>query len=222
MIDVRLRLFIPSRAVNVPLPLAGEVGFDGDNRGFSYDEGTSRAELWVDVDNSPFTQSPITVKRRAFGESRWYTKDKLVDVFGKPFWWKSIRRDPFLNTEALPDGIATAPVTNETLNVTGRLEPADAFGLTKNVRITFQVFGKNPLEALAPAIDTRLELLIAATGLPAFTYSIVGTHDAFPAYELYLQKRLVYSFDPVAARTNPLNLADVNGIPVNIPPTVFL
>jgi hypothetical protein len=222
MIDARLRLFIPSRAVVVPLPVVGDAGFDGDNRGFSYADGTSRAELWVDIDNSPFTQTPISVKQRAFGESRWYIKDKLEDVVGKPFWWKNIRKDPFLQIEALPDGVATAPVTDETLFVSGRIEAADLFGLTKNVRVTFRVAGTNPLEALAPAIDCHLELLIAATGLPAFTYSVVGSHDAFPAYELYLQQRLVYFFDPVQAGTSPLSLGGIDVVQVSILPTLFV
>jgi hypothetical protein len=58
MIDARLRLFIPPRAVSVPLPVAGDVGFDGNNRSFSYGEGTARAEVWIDVDHSPATVAP--------------------------------------------------------------------------------------------------------------------------------------------------------------------
>lgn len=222
MIDARLRLFIPSRAVKVPLPIVGEVGFDGDGRGFSYGDGTARAELWVDIDHSPTTTTPITVKRRAFGESRWYTKDKLVDVPGKPFWWQEIRKDPFLGVEAVPNGIATAVVSDLTLQVTGRVESADPFGLIKTVRVTFRVNGTNPLEPLAPAIDCRLDLVVAATGVPAFTYSVTGSHDGFPAYELYLQQRLIHSFDPVQAGTSPLSLGDPNGVQVNIPLTVFV
>ncbi|HET6484283.1 MAG TPA: DUF3238 domain-containing protein [Actinoplanes sp.] len=205
----------------LPLPIVGDIGFDGDNREFSYGDGSSRAELWVDIDHSPTTTNPVTVKRKAFGESRWYTKDKLVDVLGKPFWWKEVRKDPFLGIEAPPDGVATAVVSDLTLRVTGQVEAADPFGLIKNVRVTFQVNGTNPLEPLAPAIDCRLDLLIAATGVPAFTYSLVGSHDGFPAYELYLQQRLVYSFNPVQAGTSPLSLGDPSGVPVNVPLTVF-
>lgn len=222
MIDARLRLFIPSRAVSVPLPVVGDIGFDGDNRGFNFGEGTARADLWVEIDDSPTTITPIHVKRRSFGESRWYTRDKLVDVVGRPFWWKEIQRNPLLGTEALPNGIATAVVTDRTLNVTGRLEPADPFGLIKNIRVSFRVNGTNPLEELAPAIDCQLDLVVSATGVPAFTYSLTGTHDGFPAYELYLQQRLVYSFDPVAEGTSPLSLGDPNSVQVAIPLTVFV
>jgi hypothetical protein len=222
MIDVKLRVFIPSRAVLVPLPVAGDIGFDGDNRDFSYDEGTSRAELWVDVDNSPLAASPVTVKRREFGESRWYVKDKLVDVWGKPFWWKAVRRNPFLQIEDSPDGIATAVVTGSSLSVTGAIESSDPFGLIKNAHITFRVNAAVPFEVLAPAIDCRFDILMSATGLPAFAYSVTGFHDGFPAYELYLQQRRVYAFHPVQAGTSPLNLAPGREVQVNIPLTAFV
>lgn len=222
MIDVKLRIFIPSRAVLVPLPAVDTIGFDGDNRGFSYDQGTSRAELWVDVDNSPYAANPVMIKRRAFGESRYYVREKVVDVVGKPFWWKAIRRNPFLQTEDLPNGAATALVTDESLNVTGAIEPADPLGLLKNVRVTFRVNGALPLSAVAPAIDCQLDVLLGATGLPATTFSVTGYHDGFPAYELYIQQRLVYSFDPEQAGTSPLNLAPGGEVRVNVPTTVFV
>jgi hypothetical protein len=127
MIDVRLRVFIPSRAVAIPGP-PGATGFDGDNRSFSVEEGTSRADLWVDVDNSPLTINPITIKRRTFGQTASYSLDKIQDVLGKPFWWKEIKRLPFFNTEMAPDAVATADVTDSSLSVHGDLE-ADPFGL---------------------------------------------------------------------------------------------
>jgi hypothetical protein len=119
MIDVKLRLFIPSRAVIVPLPLIGDVGFDGDDRTFGYAGGSSRAELWIDADNSPFTQSPVTVKARGFGESKMYARHKLESVAGRPFWWMNVKRDPFLHIEESADRVATAPLTDQSLRVSG-------------------------------------------------------------------------------------------------------
>jgi hypothetical protein len=219
MIDVRLRVFIPSRAVSIPMgPLS--VGFDGDNRTFGFDQGTSRAELWVDVDNSPFTTKPITVMRRSFGQSARYSMDKIQDVTGKPFWWKKVKRLPLLNVEISPDAIATAEVTEDTLTVHGTLE-AGAFGIIPQVRVKFHIVGTNPLEALAPPINCDLDVLIAATGMPLPAYSVTGSHDGFPAYELYIAQRRVYSFDPVAAGTSPMNLALMGDQVVNIPTTIM-
>lgn len=221
MVDVRLRVFIPSRAVAIPGP-PGSTGFDGDNRSFSLDQGTSRAELWVDVDNSPLAAAPITIKRRSFGQTARYSLDKIQDVPGKPFWWKEIKRLPFLDTELAPDAVATAEVTESTLSVHGGLEP-DPFGLVPRIRTAFHVAGGNPLEPLAPPINCDLDVFLSATGgTPLLTYSVSGSHDGFPAYELYIAGRLIYSFDPVAAGTSPLNLALVGDVVVNVPPTAFI
>jgi hypothetical protein len=153
MIDVRLRVFIPARAVSLPIgPLGtvGPVGYDGDNRGFSFDQGTSRAEI----------------------------------------------------------------------SAGGTLEPGP-FGLIPNVVARFHLNGVNPLEPLAPAINADLAVVVSATGTSLTSYSISGSHDGFPAYEIYIAQRLVYSFDPVAAGTNPLNLAVQDQV-VNVPITALL
>lgn len=222
MIDIRLRVFIPARAVSIPLGPLGPVGiagFDGDNRSFSFDQGTSRAEIWLDVDNSPLSAAPVAIKRLAFGQSARYDAAKIEDVPGKPFWWKSVRRDPFLQTEASPDAVDTAVVNPDTLSASGAIE-LGPFGLIPNVHVHFHLNGVNPLEPLAPAINADLDVLVSATGTPALSYSITGAHDGFPAYELYIAQRLVYSFDPVAAGTNPLNLTVQDRI-VNVPFTAM-
>jgi hypothetical protein len=219
MVDVRLRVFIPARAVFLPAgPLSS--GFGGDNRGFSVDQGTSRADVFVDVDNTPTTTRPITINRLGFGESTRYSVDKIQDVPGKPAWWKEIRRDPFLHLEVAPDARATEQVSGSTLSVQGSLEPG-LFGLVPNVRVKFHLAGTNPLEPLAPPINCDLDLLISATG-PLISYSLSGSHDGFPAYELYVSNRRIYEFDPVAAGTTPLSLIAIGDIPVNIPVTALI
>ena len=221
MIDLRLRLFIPSPAVAVAMGIPGMTGFGGDNRSFSFDQGTSRAEIFVDVDNSPLTQNPITIKRLAFGQSTSYSMHKLEDVIGKPFWWKNIKRDPFLQLQAPPDAMTTAHLNDSALSVRANLEPG-LFGLVPNVKVKFHVSGTNPLEPLAPPINCDLDVSISATGVPLVSYSVTGAHDGFPAYELYLAQRLIYSFDPVTAGTSPLNLVAHGDISVNIPPTALV
>lgn len=221
MIDVKLRLFIPSRAILIGAPLVGDVGYDGDNRGFSFDQGTARAELWVDVDNSPLAPSPMSVKRKAFGQSAMYVKDKLEGVAGKPFWWKNIKRNPFLQTEEVPDRLLTAEVSERTLRASARLE-ATPIPVISNVRLSLHVDGANPFEPLAPPFNCDIDVLISATATKLFTFSITGSHDAFPAYELYIEQRLVYSHDPVETGGSPLDLFPIGGVAVNVPPAVFV
>lgn len=221
MIDVRLRLFIPSRAIGLPMGPFGSA-FDGDNRGFSYDQGTSRAEIWIDVNDTPGAQNVVErVKHIGFGQSARYSVDKVVDVPGKPFWWKDLRRDPFLHLDPQPDAVATAEVRPDTLSVEGVVE-TDAFGLTSNAVLKLRVRGTNPLEPLAPPFDCSLDVRILRTGFPGCTYSVSGSHDGFPAYELYLRGRLVYSHDPVLSGSSPLALFQDGGVAVNIPMTVML
>ncbi len=219
MIDAKLRLFIPSRAIALPVPLAS--AFDGDGRGFSYDEGTARAEIWVDIDNTPNPAQAITVKNIAFGRTARYPVDAVTDVGGKPFWWKDLKRDPFLQLEPAPEAEETLGVTPDTLSVTGRYDPG-VFGLTPQVNVRFHVVGANPLEPLAPPFNCDLDLVVSATPLPAFSYSLKGSHDGFPCYEFYLNRRLVYSYDPVAAGSTPFALFAIGGIPVDVAPTLFL
>ena len=219
-IDVKLRIFIPSRAVLIALPVAGEVGFDGDNRGFSYDSGTSRAELWVDGIYSD-QSNPIRIKRRAFGESKYYVKSKIVDVPGKPFWWKAVRMLPLLpDLEEAYDGVSTAVVTDANLRVTGGFE-LPPLGLVPVLRISFLVNATNPLEALAPAIDCELNLFLMQSSEGHITFSLKGEHDGFPAYELYVNRQRLYSYDPVAAGKSPLALAPPTDVMVDIAPTLL-
>jgi len=220
MIDPRVGLFVPSRAIYLLMePL--NTGFDGDNRDFSFDAGTSRAEISVDVDHSPFGQTFIAAeKTEAFGQTARYSIDKIADVPGKPFFWKAVRRVPFLDIEVEADARATAPVSADTLAVSAKAT-ADAFSLLSFVVVSLHVKDTNPLEPLAPPFYLTLDVKISRTGLPGYTYSLTGSHDAFPAYELYLALRIVYKPDPVSFGSSPLSLFEQGGIIVNVPPTVM-
>ena len=92
---VKLRVFIPSDTVRYPT-LPTFPAFGGDNRGFAFDTGTSRAELAVDVqgpfetpficDKSYFSQIEISATA-SFGESTRYRPEDVEHVPGKPKWW---------------------------------------------------------------------------------------------------------------------------------------
>lgn len=218
-IDIKLRMFIPSRIAYISyLPLANEVGYGGDNRTFSYEEGSSRAELWADGNFDTIPNQPITVKRKAFGKSTMYHKHKLVDVWGKPSWWRDVKKTPFLDVEEPPDDTGTATVTDESIRLTGRME-ASIFGLTSVLHVNFFIQGKLPLDLLAPAFNCDLNLFLTRT--PGISFMIQGMHDGFPAYELYLNRRLIYHYDPVSAGVGPEKLMPPMDVNVNVPLTVF-
>ncbi len=70
--------------------------------------------------------------------------------------------------------------------------------IARNItKVTLRGNAKNPLLILGagPGISWEIMVTIDATGsIPKYT--IEGEHDGFPAYELYLNKQLVYKFWP--------------------------
>jgi hypothetical protein len=88
--------------------------------------------------------------------------------------------------------------------------------------LTFHIDAANPLEPLAPPINCDLDVLLTATGTKLFSFSVTGAHDGFPAYEMYIEQRLVYSYDPVAAGTDPSALFPFGTVTVNMPPAAFI
>jgi hypothetical protein len=71
-------------------------------------------------------------------------------------------------------------------------------------QLTLIVHGINPLLVLGPAIDMKLNITfqyLPSTG--EIQYKLKGVHDGFPAYELYINKQVVYTFDPRVAGTTP-------------------
>jgi hypothetical protein len=53
---------------------------------------------------------------------------------------------------------------------------------------------KNPLVPPAPTVDWDLTLIIDASSSPV-KWAISGSHDQFPAFELYVNNQLIYSRD---------------------------
>ncbi len=217
--DIRLRVFIPARAVLVPIPGAADSGYSGDNRSFSYDAGTSRAELWVDISNDINSGNLLTIKRRDFDRSEKYRAEDLESVGGKPVWWKTVKKIPFIQIELPPIDSGIAEVTNDSLAVTARVEP-QPFNLVRTIRLTFHVNGILPLDPLAPAVDCDLDVLLTPSPV-GVSFSVKGAHDGFPAYELYIQRKLVYFYDPVQANASPTDLLPPLEILVDVPLTIL-
>jgi hypothetical protein len=65
----------------------------------------------------------------------------------------------------------------------------------KTARIRLRGDAGNPLVRNSPGIGWDLVVRIDATEDPA-TYEVEGSHDGFPAYELYIDDQLVYSHHP--------------------------
>jgi len=83
---------------------------------------------------------------------------------------------------------ATAPKTEVWIESTIYLGP-------KKLAVKCRCEATNPLVTSAPAISYTITITIDKT---AGTYSIEGSHDGFPAYEIYINGKRVYQHDPLA------------------------
>lgn len=189
--EIKLRVFIPSEIISF-----GPNAFDGDGRAFSYDAGTSRASCIVHVSLDPSRQTPLLDQIDAqWGMTKKYADSDVEPVPGAPAWF--YRRKP----DAIPLETARLARTLENLHATV------VRGDRETVVVSLHVAGANPLIPGSPDINAEIRVFLhqARADLPALI-SIQGTHDGFPAYELYVNKVRVYSYDPVASDDSPMAL----------------
>ena len=65
----------------------------------------------------------------------------------------------------------------------------------KQLSVKCRCEGQNPLVSGAPAISYTFTLTFDSA---TRTYSLVGSHDGFPAYEIYINGKRIYKHDPLA------------------------
>lgn len=202
-VDIKLRVFIPAPAVSLDLP--GTDAFAGDNRSFSYSGGTSRAEIHATLTfGSQHRWPQLQVHNIAFGTTHAYDQADTSDVAGKPGWWKSI------NSGATPTATDTLARTADNLDIAQSYTyPPTAESYWPEGPIAalayLKVNAANPLQSLAPAINADLYLYLKEYNGKIY-YKLSGTHDGFPAYELYVDQCRIYSHDPAAQNQSPASL----------------
>jgi len=207
-IEFRYRAFIPSPALKGPF----FDNYHGDGRGFSYADGTSRGEITFLVDMAPGGGlSNLRVLDRHWSPTYSYNSSDTPAVAGKPDWWLD------LVPGAVPTGTGTCPTSDDTLNAvigaTGTVRPAMTVVDGSSI-VTVTMSGNNPLVAGSPAIDADMSVMLrrGANGLEA---KVNGSHDGFPAHEVYVNRQRVYGYDPVAAGKGPTALFPPMGISVD-------
>lgn len=180
LVEIRVRVFIPSPIVDAP----GD-DYGGDGRGPDYSAGTSRLDIDIQLDLS----TAQIQWRAAWGETTKYDSSDTVPTVGKPSWW----RDKVPGATPIESGRLAVSSSNVGVSAT----PA-ASGVTVNV--TYE--GANPLAALAPPINGNFTLGFNSDG----SLDITAQHDGFPAHTMYVNGSAVYEFDPEIAGTGPFSL----------------
>lgn len=199
-VEIKLRVFIPCRALPAP-SLTGRRAFAGDDRGFQYSGGTSRAELVARVTLGEGGRAPdVALVSRSFGPSEEYAYEDLVPVAGKPDWFSTLR--PGYTTIA-GDSLAASD-DNLRIDLGSGVSTTESVfaALEGTTVVTLSLAGALPLMTGAPSIDATLYVHLKSVG-GRVRALVHGSHDGFPAYELYVNRQRIYEYDPVAAGSSP-------------------
>lgn len=199
-LDVRYRCFIPSPLIDSPLTVYG-----GDGRGFSENGGTSRGDLHARIILTPGGGiEGIGIIDRHWGESTEYATSDSYHVEGKPDWWLGKVEG------AQPTDRKTLAADDDNLNIVagspGSARNIEAMAENASI-VSISASGALPLSIVAPAIDADLAIMIRQTSSGGIECKVAGEHDGFPCHELYVNGVRVYSYDPVAAGSDPSALA---------------
>jgi hypothetical protein len=203
---VTINTFIPHNNVEDPRPFSGTI-FKGDNR----NSGTPPRATW-DENGSHRTQQKFQVIAdqaidsnglvdNAFGanadgngnsdryvhigETKSFDPDTSVDASGN------------ITAAALADAVTGAPlmIGRATAPQTEVWLENPHFVAPRKFTVKCRCEATNPLASGSPAISYTINITIdKAVG----TYSIEGSHDGFPAYEIYINGKRVYQYDPLA------------------------
>ncbi|WP_203546973.1 Ig-like domain-containing protein [Roseiconus lacunae] len=183
LIDLKIRSFIPSPLVYNPETFPSWIGphttFSGDNRTeFSYSAGSHRGSHQVVVSVDPRFPAGIVWHDPDVGESTLYAGGDHVD--GKPWWWYDNPGNAINKRTESEDGLSI-----------------NAIRISENqILVTMISDISNPLALAAPAINYTVNFLVTQYCNSPPRVSFQGTHDGFPAYELYVQRERMHEYTP--------------------------
>lgn len=204
MVEIVLRTFIPSEAVGLR-DIASNFVNGADNRGFNTlnDSASYRTyqKAYVDL-VEPIVEKEPEVRT---GETVLYNKS---DTTPTSLWWaKDLKQGAEIVDS---DKLEESKIAEPTVTSTGE----------NSYSIDFDLKATNPIppplpggakNRLTPAIDANITVEITRDEVRPYyyvtSYEVSGTHDGFPAYELYIDYNLVYAYDPILAGQGPLALS---------------
>jgi hypothetical protein len=202
--DISFSSFIPSDHVGGPpnarcgFPPLNRLSFEGDNRGFSASATKFRTRQIVSVaaDEAVDDDGLIAgTDKNLVGATRSYAPDALAD--GKI---DAADDDGVLGDCKLLHAEGTASTSDMHIDVT-RIDE-------KKVQVHLHGGAGNPLVFGAPDIDWDFSLEIDVSGSSP-TWTLTGDHDGFPAYEIYINGKTIYTYSP---GTPPFGFNDLRAL----------
>ena len=181
---------ITSRCVSLAHPLGQQLWFagDGSNRGFGPSLPSFRTREIVTISvggNVVALRQSGTNPQLLVGESKSYAQDAIVNPADPNTTLVSGADDGILHDCHLLDDRGTASSSGMTVQ-------ANAVD-DHTVQLTMTGSVSNPLVFAAPAIDWQYSIVV---DISANTYHVTGTHDGFPAHEMYINNATIFQYDP--------------------------
>lgn len=195
--DLRFAAFIPCEGVD-------QMGlFDGDGRSFDHDGAARSSRLLLDVKIDP--NGPDTVTPKGF-PSKKFSGSALASKSG---WCAKLKPGAVAEKEA------TASLDRVTASVREKARTWQGGSVTYDVtEVQLDAHGKNPLVFFAPNADGVCSLDVyypRGTTSKAPKWIVWAcSHDAFPSWELYIDKQRVLAYDVLAAGGGPFDLIPGN------------
>lgn len=201
-VEIKIRAFIPCEAVDFydVFDAFQDQMYGGDGRTFNYDQGTSRLDKTVIVTTDPLREPRISPPQTWTVDTTQYSEDDGEEIPGlnKP-WCKNLKPGavPEVKSQTISD-IATVFRTNEGVMTKLNIDLGNpfAFGVYPNTNGIFNIH-------------------IRQNGSSPPQYRITGNHDGFPAYEIYINRKLVYCYNPIDSGDSPASLLGGSDIVVD-------
>ncbi|VVT00443.1 hypothetical protein [Erythrobacter sp. EC-HK427] len=215
VVNIIFRAFIPSEAVRVKLMgIELDDPHGGDGRSFMLDDnGKHRGELVCDVAYGYNWNEPQLVTKRHWGQTTEYASSDASEVAGKPSWYLS------LDSGSVPKRSEKLAETDDNLFADAaysRLKTPLGSGipqlLPSSAVLHLKMEGANPIaqdgvpDIFVPTISACIDVYLKDYDGELY-YALKGSHDGFPAYELYIDGTAVYAHDPIEAGETPWSLA---------------
>lgn len=222
---VQLRTFIPSEAVGVDYPT--DFINNGDNRGFSNAldasfKSSQSAILTFDSNDEP--NPNLSTVLRSFGTSELYDEEDGFEI--GPSWRWGLRDGAEPVDTAVADVFELSPPE---ISLQGNAFAVDIVTRGPNPLPPplFEPATQEATEAFvnftAP-FNADFDVLLSRDATGTVNYTVSGSHDGFPAYELIIDDTIVYAYNPLISNRTPISLAGSLDIGVSsfsgaIPPT---
>ncbi|WP_221774377.1 DUF3238 domain-containing protein, partial [Puniceicoccus vermicola] len=202
---VTISTFIPQNNVESPIPF-NDTRFSGDNRisgspprATWSENGSHRTQqkfhviAYQPADANGLVDGAFGVNADGRGNS-----DRFVHIGTTKSYDPSSSLDSSgnLNQQALADTIVGAPhmIAIDTAPQTDAWIESPNWISDRSIELTCKLDSANPLVSGAPSINYTLKVTIDRNNN---TYTLEGTHDGFPAYEVYINGSRVYEHDPL-------------------------